>query len=505
MSLFRQLVDSITAKNLAEIAVRSPDSHDSDNCPRCQQYKKDPLGGKHYNASTNSWHEIPADQKSAIIARQKEKWFLDSAKKRPKESMTRDKLLKRIRTIVYFMASEHGLGSSHYDETVNWYVRAHELVVQWATRFHTSKELVAGVVAALSPQKEWGAHEVDPKDTRSNASAALRVLDVILRQEHNKISLPADPLHDMSAGEYAYRDLSDSAMGFVLAKVIKGIGYTSNREAVLAVRIARGESVPTVLAGKGKVMRFWHNLLDPKKSQHGTVDTWMVRAFLGDPHVGKQGYKLSTGPVLDRPLGGKKDWVKDMGSWPFYESVLQQVGHEFNMQPNSVQALVWDWFKKYGAERFVRDTGNDSDNEMDIEQEEYMSLSKWIEAVQAGHDVKEVARKLVNSVTVAEADRLMGDEGTVKTDGGVGTMKPLTTNPDKPKPKSREGKGVADESKETDEEELDEFIKAGLSKIGGAVASGAKSLGKIAVKHPVATGAVAAGAGALAAKKIVSR
>lgn len=130
--------------------------------------------------------------------------------------------------------------SDLYEAGLGWYADAHGYAVTLAERYGYSTSIVAGVIAALSPQTGW----------EQNKAAAERTL-----------------------AAHAYgQDITQAHTSQTQANTAK------------AMRIMDGESPEVVLCGNmpksgHKVWSFYNNILSPTTSQHVTIDRHAIRIW----------------------------------------------------------------------------------------------------------------------------------------------------------------------------------------------------------------------------------
>ena len=172
----------------------------------------------------------------------------------------------------------------------DWYNREHDHIEKAARApgVNTSPEKFAGMVAALSPRMKW----------EQNIPAAQRAAR--LSSDHPEIE-------DMS--EFV---ATMDKPGMLRANLMK------------AIRIHRGEDIPTVLGNK-KTYNFHHNLVDPDGTgDMVTIDVWMQRALLGGRN----------------PTGKEEKYLSKPG-YEWGADIVRQIAHDLDYTPQQVQAIIW--------------------------------------------------------------------------------------------------------------------------------------------------------------------
>jgi hypothetical protein len=124
-------------------------------------------------------------------------------------------------------------------EAAEWYVQANAFAQLLADTYSTSIEIAAGVISAVSPRMPW--------------------------------------LRNKTVAETIIRDISKYD-GLSPIDAAKEISLALNNNVAMAVQIARGEDIATVLSGT-KRRSFYNNIVSPLSNDSVTVDTWMMMAF----------------------------------------------------------------------------------------------------------------------------------------------------------------------------------------------------------------------------------
>jgi hypothetical protein len=175
----------------------------------------------------------------------------------------------------------------------SWYWEAHNWVRQKAEEFEVSPGLVAAVLAILSPRNKWNRNLIDTENT----------------------------LRAVLYGEPSLESLTVSTFKKNLAKAIRVI-ETNN---------------PDLAHTSQKVSCFVHNILDPTDSTHITVDSWMIRAYRGEPHYPAEALK------------GKQ-----------YEKVaseIREAAEIVGLHPVEFQAVVWVAVRRLVLQGATSDVG----------------------------------------------------------------------------------------------------------------------------------------------------
>ena len=268
-----------------------------------------------------------------------------------------------------------------------WYVGANKVASEFADRYALTMPQTAGVIAALSPQKDW----------HMNASLAERVLDITFERGNMPYTKAMDETakrifekkeyqaglkkirgktlgqltglegsdilkamwirtYDETYNGRSYRVVSPEGdfLGFSKKKDGKdaSVAWGSLSEIGKAVHMLRGaemnaplySDLPSISAALGqmnKVRNFYNNILNPRsKLGFVTIDTHAVAAALLKPLSGDDR------EVLHNFAGGKGSSSSSItgyrGTYPFYEEAYKRAAAERNLLPREMQSIVWE-------------------------------------------------------------------------------------------------------------------------------------------------------------------
>jgi hypothetical protein len=218
------------------------------------------------------------------------------------------------------------------------------------------EEQVAGVIAALSPLREFKKNMIDAK----------KLLDVI--SEDKPFTIPQSLMDTFKRDREALQKIIDRSNGDlrpssfrndeldILVAVNSALsevaGPTGFLNVVKATLIARGEPNEEVLGGP-KVRSFYSNIIDPD-GERATIDTWMYRIMV--PKDLKIKYKdgLATTKEIEKmdgklqnifqgaPTDNKIGIPNHVGLYPMFAQVIRQVAEENDLSPAALQAILWE-------------------------------------------------------------------------------------------------------------------------------------------------------------------
>jgi len=258
------------------------------------------------------------------------------------------------------------------DQSKLWYDGANKLANQFASEYQASPNAVAGVMAALSPQKDW----------YMNVSLAERLIDVVktkkdfgvnddIKNTFKRIygdekyakdikaveSKPWEELSDVQKAMYvrgfdetynnrAHRIVSADGQFMDFAKTAKGedkkTGWGSNTEIAKAISVLENptqENISKQMGGMHKVRNFYNNIIDPNaKFGDVTIDTHAVAAGLVEPFSGKSipvAHNFGTGSASSASTGAK-------GTYGVYADAYRQAAEQAGVLPREMQSITWE-------------------------------------------------------------------------------------------------------------------------------------------------------------------
>ncbi len=274
----------------------------------------------------------------------------------------------------------YSVSPEYRERAKQWYVGANKLSQQAADKYGMTLAQVAGVMAALSPQKDWymnydlGIRTIDalgkiqPGDVfnKDMAKAYRRMIKAQKsaggRKTHNA-HLKAvngkrfDELNDMQQAiflrfydettnpEKSHRVISPEGELLDFQMTAKGeksgTAWNGFRDIAKAISIARDgsrENIDNKLGMMHKVRSFYNNILDPMSDQGDvTVDTHAVaaahlRPFSGEHIEVKENFKQ----------GGAASVTGAVGSYGIYADAYRQAAAEVGILPREMQSITWE-------------------------------------------------------------------------------------------------------------------------------------------------------------------
>ena len=254
-----------------------------------------------------------------------------------------------------------------------WYDGAKKIADRWAVKYGISDAQVSGVLAVLSPQKDWF----------QNVSLAERVLDILTTKQDflwsDKMTETAESLpvyssndiemiagkklgdlddnilrskwlrvYDQTYNERGYRVVTpEGTFGdYILnadGKTRSKTAWGSFSEIGKAVSVFYDSSIENISASLGeqhKVRNFYNNIFDPN-SKHGdvTIDTHAVAAALLRPLSGgslEVTHNFGSGGVANSSIFGSK------GTYGIYAEAYRRAAKKKNILPREMQSITWE-------------------------------------------------------------------------------------------------------------------------------------------------------------------
>jgi len=255
-----------------------------------------------------------------------------------------------------------------------WYDGARNIADRWSEKYGIQDTAIAGVMASLSPQKDWF----------MNVSLAERVLDVFT---NNQDTIWTPEMED-AANRIYYSDANKILHGNIRGKSLSNIennveaaawiraydeahhprghkiispegyfldwavskvgkrkatGWGSLSEITKAVSVLRDPSMENISASMGsahKVRNFYNNIISPN-GKHGdvTIDTHAVGAGLIQPLSGKS-------KEVEQNLGGTGSAGSTVaglsGTYPFFAEAYRRAAAERGILPRQMQSITWE-------------------------------------------------------------------------------------------------------------------------------------------------------------------
>lgn len=295
---------------------------------------------------------------------------------------------------LYDMSDKLGIAK----DSANWYVGANRIANGLSTRFGISDTKSAGVLAVMSPQKDWFQNvglgeriikhhtELGPNAPWTPEMEAMTVtvppsrkgkgksnntawqdgkngaiLDAIKGKAWGQLETPMEKALWLRAYDEAhfgknFREVSPD--GDILGYDIKkdgnpsAIAHQGFGDIAKAVRILEGDgtltSISPELGGNHKVRNFFNNILNPDSPNDVTVDTHQIAAGLFRPlgstavevHHGLNGANIKGNPAKWSNEGKAKTGMA--GSYGLYFDATTDAASLRGTLPREMQSISWE-------------------------------------------------------------------------------------------------------------------------------------------------------------------
>ena len=327
------------------------------------------------------------------------------------------------------------------DVSKQWYVGANKFANDIAGKYGISTEAASGVLASLSPQKDW----------YQNASLAERVVDITtlarqgnytrpdsqhaatLKNIYDKpqykadvdavLSKPYEALepeqkamfvrsYDQAFNDRSYDIISPAGERVRQATVKSGdpatTAWGSNREIAKAIMVLEDPSIENIsrmMGGQHKVRNFYNNIVDPYYAQGSpelgdlTSDTHAVAASLLKP-LGGSAREVSQN--FGSAGASSSDISGAQGTYGLHADAYRRAAKEAGVMPREMQSITWEAVRGLFPASFK--TAN---NVEDIN-------SVW-KLYNAGKISKDNARDLI----LAKAGGMADPDWVVRPDSGI--------------------------------------------------------------------------------------
>jgi len=286
-----------------------------------------------------------------------------------------------------------------------WYEGANKIANDFSTKYEVPDTSVAGVMAALSPQKDWF----------MNVSLAGRTLDVLTNQRSfvfsdemagrmeqifsgpkyaalremmtgktlDDLTDPAEKaffvrIHDETYADRSHRIITPEGNFSDVVLTDKGepsgTGWGSLVEISKAVRAYESggdRSLMTeILGSKHKVRSFYNNIIEPNSANGDvTIDTHAVAAALLRPLSGQSRevhHNFGSSPMkVKQPenwqgaANSSKTGVQ--GTYGLYAEAYRQAAADLGILPRELQSITWEAVRGLFTDRFKSGKNNVSD------------------------------------------------------------------------------------------------------------------------------------------------
>jgi 8-oxo-dGTP pyrophosphatase MutT (NUDIX family) len=308
-------------------------------------------------------------------------------------------IIERMRSNLDFLANAVKNGEIpgvEFEANRGWYEGAHNIADREAKASGVDIASASGVIAALSPQKDWNmnvylAHAVFDAMSHQDRKWDDAMTDKLSIWNGKNVALAglikgkrleelSNPIlagmwirtYDEAHGERQMREVqADGSFGDVIKNATKRKGVYPptppnwNKVSMVANAVAAFRSggdnalIGKAMGNRHKVRSFYNNILDPhSKNEDVTVDTHAVGAAWLQPYTGDDApvnHALKTNPDLDKKLVGfvgaaGSDVAGIQGTYGLYAEAYREAAHDMGIEPRELQSITWVAKRKLFAE-----------------------------------------------------------------------------------------------------------------------------------------------------------
>ena len=262
---------------------------------------------------------------------------------------------------------------------MRWYRQAHDIAVADGAKYGIDERAAAGVIATLSPQKDWDqniylAHAVLEINSKQQdhlwddemATTATRIWkakdrELVEAVQNKKLSELSDPVekavwirtYDEAHSDRSYKSFDTGEVVTTAAGKPAKAAWQAVAAIANAVQSMDSKGDLTVISDalgeKHKVRSFYNNIIAPDAPNGDvTVDTHAVGVGLLRSLSGKAAavmHCLGTSPQGDKPPGwsaASKSAITGLsGTYALYADAYRAVAKDLGILPQQVQAITW--------------------------------------------------------------------------------------------------------------------------------------------------------------------
>lgn len=361
------------ASRMGPLAVMQRPNVVSTRLPTAKKATEDPLANKLVIDLAASKTDPEAFAHNVNLVRQ----YPNFASKSRSPDKAANDFIDEVKNNLLFLYDQ--VPQATRDRSKLWYDGARNIVDTWSPQYNVPDQAIAGVLAVLSPQKDWF----------MNVSLGQRVLDIMTGQQAHRWDEGMTQMAKVIWDKPQYAPMLDAIKGKTLAEIsdpgLKAMwlrtydqaylprehqivtpegtfagtrlnangsptktGWGSLNEIGKAVVILDDPQLSTISLNLGdahKVRNFYNNIYDPiDPAGHVTIDTHAVAAGLLRPLSGNsREVAHNFGGNIKGEVGPKNSSITGVqGTYGLYAEAYRRAAAERGILPREMQSITWE-------------------------------------------------------------------------------------------------------------------------------------------------------------------
>lgn len=340
-----------------------------------------------------------------------------------------------------------------------WYDGGNKIVKEWGSRYGISDMQASGIIAVMSPQKDWytnvsisertadiyfGVRDVRWDEAMDNVADEItkegRDQEVMDRAKGKTLAeLDGDTeaqarwirVYDQAHNNRSYRILTPEGGTGDYVKTTKGMNasaawgsYSTIAKAISILKDGTAENIHYQLGGEHKVRSFYNNLLHPNNPVgFATIDTHAVAADFLRPLSGNdqevaQSFGTGKGASSSSITGQN-------GLYPIHYEAYRRAAKEVDLLPREMQSIAWEGVRglfergqkqylKERAESIWMEYKRDRISQEEAQQQILEMAGGMAEPTWAGIPFNDTVGRTYEGASQKAIDKKAGPEGITK-------------------------------------------------------------------------------------------